>query len=159
MRTTEVNNLVSSGKKTLVLDLDETLFHCGTSSLSSPTTVNMVLPSGKVSTVRINVRPFAREFLEKASKLFEVIIFTASNQTYADPVIDYLDPEKKLISHRLYRDSCWVTAEGRLVKDLRIFANRELGDLILVDNSPLCYAFQLDNAVPILPFFGSQEDQ
>ena len=32
--------------------------------------------------------------------------FTASHEAYADAVIDYLDPKKELVQHRLYRRHC-----------------------------------------------------
>ena len=51
----------------------------------------------------INMRPYAKECLAEAVKLgFEVAIFTASHQAYADAVIDkLLDPDRKI--PRLYR--------------------------------------------------------
>jgi CTD small phosphatase-like protein 2 len=38
------------------------------------------------------------------------------------------------------------------VKDLRII-NRAMADMILVDNAAYSYNYQLDNGVPILPFY------
>lgn len=83
----------------------------------------------------------------------EVIIFTASHPCYANVVIDYLDPGEKMVSHRLYRDNCWQTEEGVFVKDLRILGNRELSDVVLVDNAAYSYFFQLDNGIPIIPYY------
>jgi len=40
------------------------------------------------------------------SKFAEIIIFTASSASYADVILDHLDPKKELISHRLYRHHC-----------------------------------------------------
>lgn len=37
------------------------------------------------------------------SKIFEIVVFTAAKQDYADFILDYLDPHKNLINHRLYR--------------------------------------------------------
>ena len=54
----------------------------------------------------INIRPGVRECLEYANTLFRVIVFTASEREYANPILDYLDPEKKLIQARFFRDSC-----------------------------------------------------
>lgn len=38
------------------------------------------------------------------------------------------------------------------VKDLRIIEDRNLQDIILVDNSIVSFAFNLDNGVPISAF-------
>jgi len=50
------------------------------------------------------------------SKIFELVIFTASVQEYADKVINYIDP-KGLIKRRFYRNSCTKT-NGVYNKDL-----------------------------------------
>ena len=50
-----------------------------------------------------------------------------------------------------------MTAEGVYVKDLRII-DRDLSQLILVDNAAYSYAFQLDNAIPILPYYKGKND-
>jgi CTD small phosphatase-like protein 2 len=44
----------------------------------------------------LNIRPFAMEFLAKMSNIFEIIIFTASEKSYADSILDHLDPHSKL---------------------------------------------------------------
>jgi len=38
------------------------------------------------------------------------------------------------------------------VKDIRII-NRNLSDMVLVDNAAYSYAFQLENGIPILPYY------
>lgn len=88
----------------------------------------------------------------------EVIIFTASHPCYANVVIDYLDPGAKMVSHRLYRDNCWQTEEGVFVKDLRILGNRNLSDIVLVDNAAYSYFFQMDNGIPIIPYYEGKND-
>jgi TFIIF-interacting CTD phosphatase-like protein len=67
-------------------------------------------------------------------------------------VLDHLDPHGEYIQHRLYREHCYPTAEGMYVKDLRVL-NRNLSDMILVDNAAYSYAFQLDNGIPIIPYY------
>jgi len=68
-------------------------------------------------------------------------VFTASHQTYADAILDYIDPEGSLFSYRMYRQHCVQTAEGYYVKDLRVIKNRSLRDMVLVDNSVYSFAF------------------
>ncbi len=84
-------------------------------------------------------------------------MFTASHRSYADAVLDYIDPDNSLFSFRLYREHCLRTEDGYYVKDLRIFKNRSLSDLILIDNSVYSFAFQLENGVPIIPYYNDKQ--
>ncbi|KYK69994.1 Dullard family phosphatase domain-containing protein, partial [Toxoplasma gondii TgCatPRC2] len=95
-------------------------------------------------------------FLEVVSRLYEVVIFTASLQTYADPLIDLLDP-KGLCPYRLFRSSCshW---KGLWIKDLENLG-RDLRRVILVDNSPSAYLLQPWNALPIKSWFFNMADR
>jgi CTD small phosphatase-like protein 2 len=118
----------SDKPQTLILDLDETLIHseeCMTTKVYDKLiTVN--LTGGKSSRVGVKLRPYCREFLEAVSRKFEVVIFTASLEDYANQVIDFLDPNGNLVSHRLFRRHC-VEFERHFVKDLRII-NRRMED-------------------------------
>ena len=70
---------------TLVLDLDETLVHFDHRRMV------------------YKVRPLCIRFLTDMAKLYEIVIFTAAHQTYANFILDKLDKEGTLIQHRLYR--------------------------------------------------------
>lgn len=89
----------------------------------------------------MSIRPLAIEFLKEVGKYFEVVVFTAADKIYADKIIDLLDPEKKLVKHRLYRNSC-MAFNPLLVKDLNILG-RDLSKTIIVDNNPSSFAFQV----------------
>ena len=69
-----------------------------------------------------------------------MVAFTAADKQYADAILDFIDPDSTLISYRIYRDSCVETSCG-FVKDLRVIANRNLDEIVLVDNSVLSFAF------------------
>ena len=105
------------------------------------------------------MRPYVRECLSQCGAKYQVGVFTASHQEYADAVIDLIDPEGTLINFRLYREHCFQTDEGIFIKDLRVIRNRDLKDLILVDNSVFSFGFQLDNGIPIIPYFNDPGDQ
>jgi len=107
----------------------------------------------------VNIRPYIYECLEEALQHFQVVVFTASHQAYADAILDYIDPQNKYFKLRFYRDSCVQTKEGFYVKDLRIFENRSLEDLVIVDNSVYSFAFQIDNGIPIIPFYDDKDDE
>jgi CTD small phosphatase-like protein 2 len=44
------------------------------------------------------------------------------------------------------------------IKDLRVIRNRELSQMVLVDNAAYSYYFQLDNGIPIIPFYNNRKD-
>jgi len=140
-----------ANRKTMIFDLDETLVHCceGSAQVSPDVILPITFPTGEVVNAGINIRPFAQEVLVEANRLFEVIVFTASHQCYADVVLNYLDPSHELIHHRLYRDNC-LSMDGLFLKDLRILANRRLQDLVIVDNAAYSFAYQLENGIPII---------
>lgn len=146
-----------NGEKTLVLDLDETLVHCVSGTLSNAVHLTMDTPNSQRVPISMFVRPYAQELLKAASLEFEVVVFTASHQFYADKVLDYLDPEGELIHHRLYRHHC-TSVEGFNVKDLRVLG-RDLSKVVIVDNCAISFAYQLENGVPILSWYSDIEDR
>ena len=107
--------------------------------------------------ISLNLRPFLHDFLRKTSAMFELVAFTASVQAYADTVLDYLDPNKEYFKYRLYRHNC-VFTQGLFIKDLRVLGNRRPEDIIIVDNAPHSFGFQLDNGVPIKTWTGDYSD-
>lgn len=154
-----VAQLALSKPKLLVLDLDETLIHSTsrmsyasnavTSSVDGRPTYNANTSGLKVRVVEVVLdgrsviyhvykRPWVDFFLRKVSSWYTVVIFTASLQEYADPVIDWLDQGRGMISTRLFRESC-TYVNGSYVKDLSI-VDKDLARVCLVDNSPVSYA-------------------
>ena len=147
-------------KKTLLLDLDETLIHADFDEryVEHHKKISFKFQDEEVS-VDIFIRPGAKEFLKKCAEIFEVFIFTASKKEYADACIDYLDPDRKIIKHRLYRDSCIPVNNKTYIKDLRIFVNRKQENLILVDNSFYSFCNQPRNGILINSFYDDPKDQ
>jgi CTD small phosphatase-like protein 2 len=94
--------------------------------------------------------------LEKAAQHFEVVVFTASEPEYANMVLNRLDPENRLIHHRLFRNSC-LQINGNFVKDLSLLG-RDIDKTIIIDNNLIAFALNLDNAIPIKSFVGDKTD-
>ena len=145
-----------SKKKTLILDLDETLVHSSFTPFEKNDIVLNVDFEGVMYNIYVLVRPDAELFIKKVATIFEVVIFTASISKYASPLLDILDKEKN-IKHRLYRDQC-TFINGIYIKDLKK-CNRNLKDLIIVDNSPIAYTFDSDNGLPIKTWIEDPDDK
>lgn len=104
------------------------------------------------------MRPYCKEFLEKISKLYEVFLFTASTEAYAKAIIESIDTNK--IIKGLFTDKVTMnTKNGFIIKDLRIFVNRNLKDMIIVDNLAHCFSYQIDNGVPLLEWQSDPNDR
>ncbi|OMJ71229.1 hypothetical protein SteCoe_30616 [Stentor coeruleus] len=147
-------------KKTVIFDLDETLVHCceNIEEMQPDVLLPVTFPNGEVINAGINIRPYALECLKEVNKHFEVFIFTASHPCYANVVLDYLDPTGELIHHRFFRDNC-VNMNGIYIKDLRIFGNRKLSEMVIVDNAAYSFGYQIDNGIPIISWHDDREDR
>ncbi|CEM00013.1 unnamed protein product [Vitrella brassicaformis CCMP3155] len=144
------------GKKTLVLDLDETLVHSSFKPVANAAFIIPVEIEGNVHDIYVLKRPGVDEFLAYVARFYEVVIFTASLSKYADPLLDQLDT-KRLCTWRLFREACTLR-NGSYVKDLSKMG-RDLATLIIIDNSPLAYSLQPDNAIPIKSWFDDDNDR
>ncbi|SCU85836.1 LADA_0D10088g1_1 [Lachancea dasiensis] len=144
-----------SGKKCLILDLDETLVH---SSFKYLKTADFVIPvdiDNQIHNVYVIKRPGVDDFLRLVGQIYEVVVFTASVSRYGDPLLDVLD-QNHCIHHRLFRDSCY-SYEGNYIKNLSQIG-RPLSDLIILDNSPASYLFHPQHAIPISSWFSDVHD-
>ncbi len=125
---------------TLVLDLDETLVHF------------FYTPSGGT----FLIRPYCLEFLNKMSKLCEIVIFTAAMKDYADSILDILDSKKNIIKYRLYRQH--TSIEGMsFSKDLSKLG-RDLNKVIIIDNLSDNFKLQPNNGIHIGTWTDNMKD-
>ena len=167
------------GKLTVVLDMDETLIHsifAGESDRDGQfrqqelrrrasrlqqhdalESFSVTLPGGDTEvTVKTNKRPHLDRFLARLRERCELVIFTAAVPQYANTVLDVLDPDGQLFSHRLYRGAC-TNRNGYYLKDLTVLG-RDIRRTVLVDNNNLCFLPQPANGIPIGNFFDDVHD-
>lgn len=152
--------------KTVIFDLDETLVRVMTDEMLANTkmlykadikrTSYVTTKTGKVIEVNVVVRPYAIEMLNKLAPYYEIIIFTAATKSYGDAIMDLLDPNNTLIDHRLYRNNCMKLNEV-YIKDLRVL-NRDLNEVVIVDNNIVSFSHQIENGIVIPAFEGSKSD-
>ena len=154
-------------KKTLIIDLDETLIHSmakgGRMStghmvevrlggpVPTPTSASpqnqptQAFGPGVPILYYVHERPGCHEFLRKVSKWYNLVVFTASVQEYADPVIDWLERERRYFGGRYYRQHCTLR-NGAYIKDLAQ-VEPDLSRCMILDNSPMSYIFHEGRSV------------
>ncbi|KAI0772060.1 HAD-like domain-containing protein [Trametes elegans] len=158
------------------------LFGFGSRNKGAAYTVEVVL-GGRSTLYHVYKRPFVDYFLRKVSppdttirtfietnqtilpqvsQWYTLVIFTASMQEYADPVIDWLDAGRGILGRRLFRESCTQLPNGSYTKDLSII-EADLSRVCLIDNSPVCYSINeghrsLDHTANGIPIEGWTHD-
>ena len=129
----------ASQEYTLILDLDETLVHYDQS------------PEGG----HVLLRPYVHRFLEEMGKHYEIVIFTAAQQDYADWIIDRLDKGKN-VTHRLYRQHTYLH-ENVNIKNLdRI--GRAITKTIIIDNLADNFRLHQENGIWVESWFDDPKD-
>lgn len=160
--------------QTLVLDLDETLVH---TFARKPRWLSAVGPflgdvrceravvalEGRFAAIHVATRPYVSAFLREATALFDVVVFTAAERGYADPVIDMLERDAGGDVHlrrRFYRDACRAPRcpGGALRKDVRIF-QADLARVAVVDNCRSGFELTPHNGVPVSSWTGNPLDR
>ena len=125
---------------TLVVDLDETLIH------------NVEYQNDSF----FLVRPGCVQFIETMAQYYEIVIFTAALQEYADQVIDQIDVGNN-IKYRLYRQH--TSQNGPfLVKDLSLLG-RDINKTIIIDNISDNFILQPDNGIFISTWYDDMRDR
>jgi len=155
-----IKDINEGRKKLAIFDLDNTLIHNDFEDISSCDAI-IDLELNPPCKMGINIRPFLYDSLNKIKENYYLILFTSSHYLYASKILRYIDPKDELFVCKLYRESCICIRENNeniYIKDLRIFRNIEMGNIVIIDNSVLSFCFQLDNGIPILPFYDNKED-
>ena len=146
-----------SPRKTLFLDLDETLVQV----LPTEHVHNLKIPQsayegafsfvldGRGRTRRRTVfrRQCLDKFLEFASETFEVVLYTAAKQSYAERIVAVLGEGK--FAHRLFRQHCFTNALGEKVKKLNRVHGRKIEECVLVDDNETHVTKNSGNCIPI----------
>lgn len=168
------------GQMTVVLDMDETLVHSTfladlQDQLEQSGEQYLVNDNGELEIIRqhkekadyllhacggiaVGLRPGLHSFLKKLSENFEVVLFTAAERDYAEPLLNLIDPGGTLLPYRLFREHT-VQFQGTLyVKDLSLLG-RDLKRTVLVDNNIMTMRASPNNCVLIEDFYGDPNDR
>ena len=149
-------------KKLAIFDLDETLVHCQAKNIEEcQHIIEVKISEYKKAKIGVNIRPNWEKALDIISKDYIIVVFTASHSLYANAVLNFMDKEDKYFKYRLFRNNCTsvnINGSYTYIKDLSVFKDIDLKDMIIIDNSVVSFAFNLDNGLPILPYYNSKKD-
>lgn len=168
-------------KKTLVLDLDETLIHSifrSGAGFPQGHMIEVKLQNSQFATLyNVLKRPYCDEFLDIVSQWYNLVMFTASVQAYADPMIDWLESDRKYFQQRLYRQHCTFHTSSTTtaptqpetrpadatpetfgyVKDITKVST-DLSKVLIIDNSPVSFLNHESNAIEIDTWINDPSD-
>eukprot|EP00930_Biecheleria_cincta_P073059 TRINITY_DN60384_c0_g1_i1.p1 TRINITY_DN60384_c0_g1~~TRINITY_DN60384_c0_g1_i1.p1 ORF type:complete len:337 (-),score=38.19 TRINITY_DN60384_c0_g1_i1:266-1276(-) len=143
---------------TVCVDLDQTLLHTWRATeLAAPGALRF---QGGGCEYKVLLRPGAVDFLHALRSCtcgsLELVLFTAGKRHDAEKKLRALGASRNCFHHYLFRDSC-ILSNRVLVKDLSILG-RPLSRIVLIDDCPFCFAYQLDNGVHVEPWVGQEND-
>ncbi|KDP31201.1 hypothetical protein JCGZ_11577 [Jatropha curcas] len=157
LREIGTNYLLSQKRLLLVLDLDNTLIHSVKVENLSPEEKhieNFVKDNnGKrglfsvhcVPPRIVKLRPFVQKFLEEASTMFEMYVYTTGSRSYAMDMIKFLDPQNKYFNLKLIaREDSTRT----LTKDLDVVLGEERA-VVILDDTEQAWPMHRANLIPV----------
>lgn len=128
--------------KTLVLDLKGTLV-----------SIEYVFGKG----YEVMKRPGLTEFLNKASQMYEVVIFSDEDFQLTHQLAQSLDPNHRIFSGRLGKESMCYRS-GELIKDLS-YLNRDLKNVIVIEKNVGRVKNHPDNVIILPEYKGATDDR
>jgi RNA polymerase II subunit A small phosphatase-like protein len=130
-------SLSSDERKTVVLDLDETLIHTTVHRSSLLVDLFRLLDGSY-----LEMGPGLRSFMNHAIENVEMFIYTFAKRSSAERIIRIIAPLLPF-DRALFRDSCCVQND-RVYKDLEMLG-RNLKNVVLIDDNPEIWEFYPKN--------------
>jgi TFIIF-interacting CTD phosphatase-like protein len=148
-------------KHTLILDLDETLFHA--TEIEFLDEMNIPHDFMMDDFYHVYLRPHLQDFLKTAFEYFDVAVWTSASQSYAEDIVKKIFPDN--LKFLYTREQCtkkldYDTMEFVYLKNLKNLKKLgyDINKLLIVDDSPEKVAQNYGNYIPITPFYGDQKD-
>jgi len=135
------NKNIPNQKFTLILEINETIISIKKDSKGQV----IIIP-----------RPGLKKFLKEISKLYEIIIFTLNDKSYADQILNSIDKKNRYFEKRLYKEHT-IFINNIYIKDLSQL-RRDLSKVIIIDNKPQNFELQKENGIYIRSFNGNKND-
>jgi len=143
----------------LILDLDETLIFGTRTPLERA-------PDLIVHAYAIYQRPHLSEFVARVRADYRLAVWTASTESYADPVVNCVLPPDLRLEFLWCRDRCkWrqnlETRQEYWLKDLKKLQQQgyDLDRVLFVDDKPQSLERNYSNHIAVTPYTGDLNDR
>lgn len=131
------------GAVTVVWDLDETL-------CCNRRPGKAILRPGAIEVLKM-LRGLSRD--PEHNCFVEIVLWTASMECVARPVIERLDPHGEIFNHLIFRDRRWYRETG-YTKDLKLLG-RDMSKVVIIENSPMSVHLNRKHSILVRDFMGS----
>jgi TFIIF-interacting CTD phosphatase-like protein len=152
------NNRLVLKRKTLVLDIDETLLHSTYEKLEQE-------PDYMYKGRRVYLRPRLNEFLEFCFANFEVGIWTSSKSEYAKKTLKFIVTDLSKFKFIWTRKKCTKTYKKNgfwedvvYIKNLNCLPDFQAADFIMIDDTPSNIQPADSNIIMISEYRGELDD-
>ena len=150
--------------KTLILDLDNTLINAFSGEKEENSNfLDEYTPTTKLHKIPYIRRPGLSKFLKEMDKIYEIWIYSAAETSYVLDMLSSIDPRHEYFRGALTRENCAILSlkenGGIAMKNLSVITNRELRNMIIVDDLIHVWPNNLSNLIPIEPFYGNPQDR
>ena len=148
-----------SMKKTLILDLDNTLIHTCVEEEILFEGEN-ILCSRRFRIPYIK-RPYLDIFLKNIEKYYEIWVYSAGETDYVNDILTSVDPHQLHFRGGLTVLNCaFCKMRGGIypMKNLSVITNRNKEDIVIVDDTIHAWPDNLHNLVPVPSFYGDAKD-
>ena len=142
-------------QKLFIFDMDETLLH---------TRKGAELQEGMGSNTRVtdkgtmfDIRPYLKDLIGSLSKVANVVIYSAAESQYVHEVLHDIIDLIPRVNFYYTRKHCTLNS-GIYLKTSKI-TNFHKKNIVIIDDNIGNWPKDLDNIIPILPFFGDPGDE
>nr|GEZ14268.1 hypothetical protein [Tanacetum cinerariifolium] len=109
--------------------------------------------------VYVRCRPYLKEFMERvAETLVHSTLEPCEDADFTFSVNFNYEDHKVYVRCRPYLKEFMERVAGNYLKDLSVLG-RDLAHVVMIDNSPQAFGFQVDNGIPIESWFDDRSDQ
>ena len=150
-------SIPKSSTMTLILNLDSFIYFTqGFEDLGSALTPLHFYTTTNTQ-ITYTIRPYFLRFLRQCSLLFEIIIFTKFEPEFSIDILSTICSDADLVDSLLCKENCSLLGD-KTIKELKIIQNRQKKNILILDHELSMWPFDIQNVVPLEPFFGSPQD-